>query len=72
MERRTDKEQAAIVLKGILLDAAYGVIRAWAFMMAHRVSQEVIERVLGDPQWSRDADRQARQQAIRLAPGRGD
>ena len=68
MERRADSEQASIVRRGILLDSTLGAVRAWVYMPANGVSQQVIERVLGSPRQSREADRLALGEPVRLPP----
>lgn len=47
--RRIDHKCASIVDQGISLDAEKGAVVAWAYLVKHGVSQEVIMRVLSTP-----------------------
>ncbi len=49
MYTRTDTKLAKVVTDGIALDSSKGAATAWAYMKYYKVPQQVILRVLAEP-----------------------
>ena len=62
MQDRTDSTMAAIVRRGIVIDAGLGSVRAWSNMTGHAVAEPATSRVLRYPEACRAEDKEARQQ----------
>ncbi|MBV7534511.1 hypothetical protein KW842_01905 [Duganella sp. sic0402] len=55
MYTRTDAKMACMVNRGIALDPTKGAATAWAYMKYYAVPQQVILRVLAEPELRRQS-----------------